>query len=97
MPNLTLSDLKKELSMQYSIYASKTHTPQAFTNLEQGLDELLDDYLYCASELLSKIYHNSDISKISAEGTNHYQVVYGLNCRKLKDSMAGYRSAQWKI
>ena len=28
---------------------------------------------------LSKIYHTSDMSRISAEGTNHYAVVYGNN------------------
>ena len=33
-PNLTWADLKKELSMQYSIIPSDTHTNQAFTHLE---------------------------------------------------------------
>ena len=37
------------------------------------------------------------MSRISAEGTNHYAVVYGLNCRKLKDRVVGHRSAQWKM
>ena len=37
------------------------------------------------------------MSRISVEGTNHYAVGYGLNCRKLKDSMAGDRNAQWKM
>ena len=53
--------------MQYSIIPSYTHATQAFTHLEQGLDELLDDNMHCASELLSKIYHFSDMSRISAE------------------------------
>ena len=90
-PNLTWADLKKELSMQYSIIPSDTQTFQAFSYLEQGPDELLDDYLHCAGDLLSNIYHTSDMSRISAEGTNHYAVVYGLNCWKLKDSVAGHK------
>ena len=36
------------------------------------------------------------MSGISVEGTNHYAVVNGLNCRKLKDSVAEYRSVWWK-
>ena len=47
-------ELKNELSMQYSIIPSDTHAAQAFTQLEQGPDELLDDYLHCVSDLLSK-------------------------------------------
>ena len=49
------------------------------------------------SELLSKIYHTVDISKVLVEGTNHFAVVYGLNCRKHKDSVVGHRSTQWKM
>ena len=37
------------------------------------------------------------MSRISSEGTNYYAVVYGLNCRKLKDNMTGHRGTQWKI
>ena len=57
----------------------------------------LADYLYCVTDLLSKIYHTSYMSRISAKGTNHYAVVYAVNCRQLKDSMAGDRSMQWKM
>ena len=45
---------------------------------------------------LSKVHHISDMSQISAEGLNHYAVVCGLNNRKLKESIAGHQSAQWK-
>ena len=82
--------------MQYSVIPLDTYSIQAFTCLEQGPDELLADYLYYVSDLLWKIYHTSCMSRISAEDTNHYAVVYGLNCRKLKDSVAGHKSAQWK-
>ena len=85
------------MSRQYSIIPSNTYAIQDFTHLEQGLDELLDDYLHSVSDLLSKIHHTSDMSWISVEDTNHYAVVYGLKCRKLKDSMAGHKSAQWKM
>ena len=81
--------------MQYSTILFNSHVFQAFTQLEQGLDELLDMYLYHISELLSKIYHTSDMSGILA-GLNHYTVVYSLNCRRLKDSVVGHWSAQGK-
>ena len=84
-------EIKKELSMQYSIILSDTHATQAFTHFEQGLDELLHEYLHHRSGLLSKIYHPSEMSRISAEGNNHYVVVYGLKCRKLNDSMANIK------
>ena len=48
-------------------------------------------------ELLSKIYHTSDMSRILADGLNHYAVDYGLNWRKLKDSIAGNQGMQWKV
>ena len=83
-------ELKKELSIQYSVIPSDTHAAQTFTHLEQCLDELHDDYLHCMSDLLSKLYHTSDMSRTSAECTNNYAVVYGLNCRKLKDNVAGH-------
>ena len=74
-----------------------SHATQAFTKLEQGQDELLGVYLYHASKLLSKAYQILDLSKILAEGLNHYTVVYGLNCRRLKDSVVRHQSAQWKM
>ena len=33
---------------------------------------------------------------ISAEGLNHYTVVYGINYRKLKNSIVGHWSVYWK-
>ena len=75
LPNLTWMEVEKELSMQYSIILSDIHATQASTQLEQGPEELLDNYLHCVSELLSKIFHTYDMSSISVEGTNHYAVV----------------------
>ena len=96
-PNLTWTELKNKLSIQYSIIPSDAYETQAYTHLEQGLDELLDNYIHHASKLLSKIYHASDMSRISVEGTNHYAVIYSLNCRKPKDSMVGHQSVQWEM
>ena len=78
--------------MQYSLIPLDAHATQAFTHLEEGLDELLDYYLHHTSDL-SKICHTSDMSRISMEATSHYAVVYGLNCRKLKHSMAEHKGA----
>ena len=91
------TELKKELSMEYFVILSDTHAPQALTHLEQGPDELFDDFLHSASELLSKIHYTSDMSNILAEDTDYYAVVYGLNCWKLKDSITGQQSMQWRM
>ena len=72
-------ELKMELSMQYSTIQPDTHTTQAFTHSEQGPHEFLNNYIHHVSKLLSKIYNTSEMSRISAEGTNHYAVVYGPN------------------
>ena len=45
---------------------------------------------------MSKIYHTFDMSSISVEGSTHYTVVYGLNCRKQKDSVMGHWGVQWR-
>ena len=83
--------------MQYSGIPLDTHANQTFTHLEQGYDELHDNYLHYVSDLLLKLHHTSDMSRVSVEGTKHYAVVYGLNCRKLKGNVAGHESAQWKM
>ena len=83
--------------MQYPVTPSDIHATQAFTQLEQGLNEVLDDYLHHVSELLSKTYFASDMSSILVEGTKHYAVVYGFNCRELKDSTVGHWSVQQKM
>ena len=82
--------------MQYSTIPFDRHVTQAFAQLEQGANELLDTYLDCTSELLSRIYHTTDMYRILVRGLNHYTVVYGLNCRWLKDSVVGHQSIQWK-
>ena len=53
-------------------------------------------YLHCASELLSKLHHMTNTSKIPTEGLNHYTMVYGLNSSKLRDKAAAYQRTQWK-
>ena len=87
-------ELKRDL--QFSAFLMDSHAIQAFVWLKQGLDELLDMYLHCTSELLSRMYHTSDMSRISALGSNHYAVVYDLKCRKLKNYVMGHSSTQWK-
>ena len=68
-----------------------------FSHLQQCPEELLEMYLYCASELLSKMHHTADRFQISVKGLNHYTVVYGLKCRNVKDSDAGHQSMHWML
>ena len=51
-PNLMWTELKKEIFMKYSVTPFDSHATKASTKLEQGLDKLLDMYLYHANELL---------------------------------------------
>ena len=53
-------------------------------------------YLHCANKLLSKMYITSDMSRFSVEGLNHYTMVCGLYCRRIKDSVVGHQTVQWK-
>ena len=94
--NITWMEIKREMSMHYSTIPFESNANQTFAQLEWSPDELLDMYLHHVSEFLSKIYHTSDMSRISVEGLNHYTVVYGLNCRRLKDSVVSHWSMQWK-
>ena len=88
-PNQMWLELKREISIQYSAIPYDSHTTQAF--------ELFDIYFDCACEFLSKNYHTSVMSRILAEGLNHYTVVYDLNCRRLKYSVVGNQGAQWRV
>ena len=83
--------------MQYSAIPFDSHSTHAFLKLEQGPSELLDMYLHHASELLSKISHTLDMSRILVEGLNLYTVVYGLNGRRLKNSAVVHWSTQGKM
>ena len=89
-PSLIWMDPKQELSLQCSFIPYDTHTTQVFACLEQGLNEILGDFLHCVSDLLFNICNTSDMSSISVDSTNYYAVVYGLNCRKLKNSIMGH-------
>ena len=82
--------------MQYSAIQFNIYTIQALVQLKQGLDHLFGMYLHCVNELLSKVCHISDMSEISVEGLNQYTMVYGLNCIRLKDSVAKHWSVWGK-
>ena len=53
--------------MQYSTIPFNSCAIQAFAQLGQGLDELIDVYLHCTSEPLSKFPHTLNISRNLAE------------------------------
>ena len=96
LPNLMWGGSKNKLSRQYSSVPFDSHVTQSFAHLQQGLDELLKIYFHCASKLLLKIHHTSDMSNISAEGLNHNTVVYVLNSRELRASVVGHCSVEWR-
>ena len=83
------NDLKSELSRQYSTIPFDSHATQVFTCLQQGPSYLNEMYLHHANELLSEIYHTTDMTQIAAESSNYYTIVYDLNSTKLKDKIVG--------
>ena len=90
LPHLIWRDLKSELLRQYSTILLNSHGILAFAHLQQGSDELLEMYILCASELLLKIHHTTNMFLIPAEGLNHYTMVYDLNPNTLKNKVAGH-------
>ena len=61
--------------MQYSAILFDSHATWAFVHLKQDQHNLLDMYLHHTSDLLSQIYHTSDMSRTLAEGLDHYTLV----------------------
>ena len=95
-PKLMWKELKSNLSRKYSSISFDSHATKAFPCLQQGPDELFKMYLHCASDLLSKIHHTSDMSWISVEGLNCSTMVYDLTFRKLRESLVGHQSMLWR-
>ena len=53
--------------MQYLVFLMNSHATEAFTQPEQGPEKILYMYFHYAIELLSKVYHTSDMSRILAK------------------------------
>ena len=70
-----------------------SHTTPTFVHMQQVSDELLEMYLHCACELLSKNSLHNWCLKIPVEGLNHYTMVYILDSNKLKYKVAGHWNA----
>ena len=57
---------QKSIFMQCLVIPFDSNATKAFTQVEQGLDEPFHMYVHHINEFLSKIYHTSDMSRISA-------------------------------
>ena len=75
---LNWHSLKKHLTTNYSEIPYDTHTINAYDNLHQGSDESASAYLHRVQDILEHIHHKSDMTSISAIGTNHVKILTGL-------------------
>ena len=70
--------LKKHLTSNYSEIPYVTHAINAYDSLHQGSNESKIAYLHRVQDILECIHHTSDMSCITAIGTNHAKILTGL-------------------
>ena len=75
---LNWHSLKKHLTTNYLEILCDTHAINAYNNLHQGSDGSTSTYLCRAQDILKQIHHTSDMTSISAIGTNHAKILTGL-------------------
>ena len=85
---LVWSSLKKHLTSNYSKILYDTHAINAHDSLQQGSNESTKAYLHRAQDILECIHHTSDMSSITAIGTNHAKILTGLNNSRLAELKA---------
>ena len=93
-PNLAWGELKSKLSRQYSSIPFDSHDTQTLSYLQQGLDELMKCIHTMQVSFIENQPHVRHVSDVS--GGSDCTMEYGLNCRKLKDSVVGHQTMHWK-
>ena len=92
---LIWSTLKQHLSTNYSEIPYNTHAFNTYDTLQQGNDESTEAYLHRAQDILECICHTTDMSSISAIGTNHAKILTGLRDVRLCDKLAESKAKKW--
>ena len=68
---LVWSSLKKHFTSNNLEIPYDTHAINAYDSLQQGSNKSTEAYLHRAQDILQHIHHTSDMSSITAIGTNH--------------------------
>ena len=80
--------LKKHLTTNYLEIPYNTHAINAYDNLHQGSNESTSGYLHRVQDILKHIHHTSNMTSISAIGTNHAKYLTGLKDSRLRNKLA---------
>ena len=80
--------LKKHLTSNYLEIPYDTHAINAYDSLHQGSDESTTAYLHRVQDILKHIHHKSNMTSISAIGTNHAKILTGLKDSRLQNKLA---------
>ena len=89
---LVWSLLKKHLTNNYSEIPYDTHAINTYDSLHQGSDDSTIAYLHRAQDIVECIHHTSNMSSITAIGTNHAKILTGL-----KDLGCEISWLNWKL
>ena len=65
-----------------------THAINAYDSLHKGSNESTIAYLHRAQDTLKCIHHTSDMSSITAIGTNNAKILLGLKDSQLQNKLA---------
>ena len=79
---------KKHLTGNYSEILYDTHAINAYDSLHQGSDESTIAYLHRVQDILEHIHLTSNMSSITAIGTNHAKILTGLKDSQLQNKLA---------
>ena len=92
---LSWTTLKQHLTANYSIIPYNKHAINAYDTLQQGTDESTEAYLHRVQDNLEHIYHISNMSTITAIGTNHTKISTGLKDKKLHIKLTESKVKRW--
>ena len=92
---LVWSSLKKHLTSNYSEIPYNTHALNADDSLHQGRDESTIVYLHRVQDILKHIHHTSNMSSITAIGTNHVKILTSLKDSRLQNKLAKSKAKKW--
>ena len=92
---LNWHSLKKHLTTNYSDIPYNTHTINAYNNLHQGSNESTSTYLHRAQDIIECNHHASDMTSISAFGTNHAKSLTTLRDSRLCNKLAKSKAKKW--
>ena len=72
-----------------------THAINVYDSLHQGSDESNIAYLHRVQDILECIHHISNMSSITAIGTNHAEILTGLKDSRLQNKLAELKAKKW--